>query len=49
MLETLDIARHRQQDVRRAKTLEIRLRRNWDIGKMFETETLPRYSYLDTL
>jgi len=34
---------------RDAKTLRIRLRRDWDAVKIFATETLPRYSYQDTL
>ena len=49
MLETWDIARHRQQDIRRAKTLRITLKWNWDAFKMFEAKTLPMYSYRDTL
>jgi len=43
------LPRHRRQDTRRAKTVRIRLRRDWDAVKMFETETLPRYSYQDTV
>jgi len=49
LLETRNIPRHRQQNIRRTKTLRIRLRRDWYAVKMFETETLPKYSYQDTL
>jgi len=49
MFETCHIARHRQQDVGQVKTSKIRLRRDWDAVKVFETETLPLYSYQDTL
>jgi len=44
VLETQDIARYMRQDMRR-----IRLRRDWDTMKIFETEKLPWYSYQDPL
>jgi len=35
MLETWDIARHKQQDMRQAKTLWIRSRQDWVAVKCF--------------
>jgi len=37
--ETRHLPRHRCEDIRRAKTLSIRLRRDSDAVKMFETDT----------